>query len=59
MMDIKGVLQQRFINLFDKKSSGKAVKNRIKSNKELAEELHKDIKKAEKRKICSSFIGNI
>ena len=43
-----------------KKSSGKAVKNRIKSNKELAEELHKDInKKAEKRKIYSSFIDNI
>ena len=44
-------------NLFDKKTSGGTVKNEIMSNKQLAEELHKQIiRKFEKRKTHSSFI---
>ena len=41
MMCIKGVLLQWSINCFDKKTSVWAIKNKIMSNKELAEELHK------------------
>ena len=45
---------------FDKKSSGKVIKNKVTQNKELAEELHKPIiRKFEKWKIHSSFIYNI
>ena len=45
---------------FDKKSSASAVKSAIMSNQQLAEELHKPIiKKAEKRKVYSSFQDNI
>ena len=45
---------------FNKKAFGDAVKSKIMSNKELAEELHKPIiRKFEKRKIYSSFIDNI
>ena len=45
---------------FDKKTSGRTVKNEIMSNKELAEELHKPIiRKLEKRKVHSPFIDNI
>ena len=36
--------------IFDKKNSGKTVKNEITSNKELSEELHKPIIKENKRK---------
>ena len=44
---------------FDKKTSDRTVKNKIISNKEL-EELHKPIiKKFNKRKVHSPFIGNI
>ena len=47
-------------NFFNKKAFGDAVKSKIMSNKELAEELHKPIiRKFEKRKIYSSFIDNI
>ena len=46
--------------LFDKKASGGTVKNEIISNNELAEGLHKPIiKKFEKRKVHSLFVGNI
>ena len=46
--------------VFDKKVSGGAIKNKVRSNKELAEELHKPIiKKLEKWKVYSSFIDNI
>ena len=46
--------------LFDKKASGGTVKNKIISNNELAEGLHKPIiKKFEKRKVHSLFVGNI
>ena len=46
--------------LFDKITSGGAVKNEIMSNKELAEELHNPIiRKFEKRKVQLSFIDNI
>ena len=45
---------------FDKKSSGNSIKNKIISNLELAEELHKAaIKKFKNRKVDSPFIGNI
>ena len=44
-------------NFFDKKSSGGAIKNEIMPNKELAEELEKQIiRKLEKRKVHSPFI---
>ena len=46
--------------LFDKKTSGGTVKNKIISNKELLEELYKPIiRKFEKRKVHSPFIDNI
>ena len=42
---------------FDKKTSGKTVKNEIISNKELAAELHKPIiRKFERRKVLSPII---
>ena len=45
---------------FDKKTSGRTVKHKIISNKELAQELHRPIiRKFEKRKVHSSFIDNI
>ena len=45
---------------FDNKTSSGAIKNKIMSKKELAEELHKPIiKKTETRKVYSIFIDNI
>ena len=45
---------------FDKKTSGRRVKNKNFSNKELAEELYKPIiRKFKKRKVHSPFIDNI
>ena len=45
---------------FDKKISNGTVKNKVISNKELTEELHKPItKKFEKRKLYSTFLDNI
>ena len=45
---------------FDKKTSGRRVKTKNISNKELDEELHKPIiKKFEKRKVQFPFIDNI
>ena len=45
---------------FDKKTSGGSIKNEIMSNKELAEELHKQlIRKFKERKVYTSFIDNI
>ena len=45
---------------FDKKTSGRTVKNENISNKELTEELHKPIiRKFNKRKVHSPFIDNI
>ena len=50
-------LLQWFIIFLIKKISGGTVKNETISNKELAEELHKQItKKFEKRKVHSPFI---
>ena len=47
-------------NFFDKKTSGAAIENEIIPNKELAEELHKQIiRKSIKGKVQSSFIDNI
>ena len=44
----------------DKSTSGSGIKNKIISNKELPEELHKPIiRKFKKRKVHSSFIDNI
>ena len=46
--------------LFDKKASGRTVKNRVIYNKDLAEELHKPIIGTfKKRKVCPPFIDNI
>ena len=76
MMDINVKLLQWFITFFDRKTSatharsealatqnkvaGRAIKNEIMTNKELAEELHKAIiRKFEKSKVHSSFIDNI
>ena len=43
-----------------KNTSGSGIKNKIISNKELPEELHKPIiRKFKKRKVHSSFIDNI
>ena len=45
---------------FDKKTSGSGIKNENISNKQLAEELHKQvIRKFNKRKAQSPFIDNI
>ena len=45
---------------FDKKSKGSGIKNKIKENQQLANELHKPIiRKFKKRKVYSSFKGNI
>ena len=45
---------------FDTRNTGGAIKNKIMSNKDLAEELHKPItRKFEKRKVHSPFIDNI
>ena len=52
MIDIKRVLLQCFINFFDKKTAGGAVKNENKSSKELAQKLLKPIiRKTKKRKV--------
>ena len=56
MTDIKEVLLQWFINFLTKKTSGKAIKNEIMSNKELAGEFEKPIiAKAEKTKYIHLF----
>ena len=45
---------------FDKKSKGAGIKNEIKENQELANELHKPIiRKFKNRKVYSSFKDNI
>ena len=64
-MDIKGVLLQWFFNLkstllADKSASGSGIRIENISNQELAKKLHKPvIKKFQKRKVHSFFIGNI
>ena len=53
-------LSSMVYRFFDNKTSSGAIKNKIMSKKELAEELHKPIiKKIEKRKVYSIFIDNI
>ena len=45
---------------FDKKSTGSGIKNKIKQNQQLANELHKPIiRKFKKRKVYVSFKGNV
>ena len=45
---------------FDKKSKGTAIKNEIKENEQLANEIHKSIiRKFKKRKVYSYFKDNI
>ena len=45
---------------FDKKSKGRGIKNEIKENQQLANELHKPIiRKFKKRKVYSPFKKNI
>ena len=49
-----------FYRVFDKRTSGGAIKNEIISNKELTDELHKSIiSKFKKWKVYSSFIDNV
>ena len=46
--------------VFDKKSKGAGIKNEIKENQQLNNELHKPIiRKFKKRKVYSSFRDNI
>ena len=46
--------------VFDKKSKGAGIKNEIKKNQQLNNELHKPIiRKFKKRKVYSSFRDNI
>ena len=53
-------LASMIYRFFDNKTSSGAIKNKIMSKKELAEELHKPIiKKIETRKVYSIFIDNI
>ena len=53
-------LSSMVYRFFDNKTSSGAIKNKIMSKKELAEELHKPIiKKIETRKVYSIFIDNI
>ena len=53
-------LLQCFINFLINKNSVRTVKNKIMSNNELTEELHKpNIRKFGKRKIQSSLTDNI
>ena len=56
MMGIREVLLLWFLIFFVKKTAGGAIKNKVKQNKQLAEELHKPIiNKFLKRKVYSSF----
>ena len=52
-------LASEVYKFFDKKLLVEQLKNEIISNKELAEELHKPIRKLEKRKAHCPFIDNI
>ena len=46
--------------IFDKKSKGTSIKNKIKQNQKLANELHKPInRKFKKRQVYSSFKDNV
>ena len=60
MMDINVDLLQWSINFYIKKTSGGTIKNKIISNKELAEELQKPIILIfNKRKVHSPLTDNI
>ena len=57
MIDTKEVLLLWFTN---KRTAGGTIKNKIKKNKHLAEELHKPIiKKFKRRRVYSLFKDNI
>ena len=59
-MNINVELFQWFLNFFDEKTSGGAIKKKIMQNEELPKKLHKPIiRKIDKRKIHPSFIENI
>ena len=54
------VLATLIWKFFDKKSKGSGIKNEIKENQRIANELHKPIiRKFKKRKVYSSFKDNI
>ena len=54
------VLDSMVYNFFEKKSRGTGIKNKIKENQQLANELHEPIiRKFKKRKVYSSFKDNI
>ena len=53
-------LASMMYKFFDKKSKGAGVKNEIKENQQLANELHKPIiRKFKRRKVYSSFKDNV
>ena len=53
-------LASMIYKFFDKKSKGSGIKNKIKENQQLANELHKlIIRKFKNRKVYSSFKDNI
>ena len=57
-MDIKEVLLMVY-KFFDKKTSGGAIKNKIKQKKQLVEELHNPIiRKFKRKKVYISFKDN-
>ena len=58
--DYKRGLASMIYKFFDKKSKGPGIKNEIKENQQLANELHKPIiRKFKKGKVYSSFKDNI
>ena len=66
MMDIKRSLASMVYKFFDKKTKGSGVTlanksaiNSIPQNEQLAEELHKPIRKFKKREVYSAFKDNI
>ena len=60
MMDINLGLLQRSVDSLIKNTFGGTIKNENMSNKELAEEIHKQInRKFNKRKVYSSYMDNI
>ena len=60
MMDTNGDLLQWVVIFFDKTTSSSSIENKIVSNQELAQELHKPIiRELEKRKVHSSFMDII
>ena len=56
MIDISVILLQCCLDLFNKKCSGETIKNRNKSNKELAEELENQLLEKVRKKRLTHFL---